>query len=93
MTGWSETSLPSRSTGLAPIRKARRRSRAAQALWFMLIGAACWVVYLIASHYGSCRADGSGKTGCFIWALVSGGFEALAFAIGTVTKLLRLVLP
>jgi hypothetical protein len=93
MTGWSETSLPSRLTGMAPIRKARRGRRAAGALWFMLFVAACWIVYLIATDYGNCRADGSEKVGCFFLALLAGCFEALAFVLGTIVKLLRLVLP
>jgi hypothetical protein len=59
----------------------------------MLVVSACLVVYLIAGYYGTCRADGSGKVGCFVAALFVGGFEALAFVVGTVKKLLRLVLP
>lgn len=78
---------------MVPIRKARRRSRSARALRFMLVIAACWVVYLTATHYGSCRADGSEKVACFFLALLAGCFEALAFVLGTIVKLLRFVLP
>jgi hypothetical protein len=70
-----------------------KTSRLGQAVWLILAIAACWVGYLVASHYGSCRTDGSGRLGCFLWAILAGAFEALIFALETVVKVLRLVLP
>jgi hypothetical protein len=89
--------------GLARIRAGKDRhtvevvmrgtNRLGQAIWLILAIAACWVFYLAASSYGSCRATGSGKLGCFIGALLITAFETLIFAVATVVKLLRLVLP
>ena len=59
----------------------------------MLAVSACWIVYSVGSHYETCRADGSGKLGCFILALFVGWSEALVFVFVTTFKLLMLILP
>jgi hypothetical protein len=69
------------------------QARAARVLWFMLAVSACWVIYLAAATYTACRAGGTQPLPCFVWALISGCLEALAFAIITALKILILVLP
>jgi hypothetical protein len=65
----------------------------ARVLWLMLATSACWVMYLFAASYGGCRADGSGKLGCFMLALFMSVLEAIVFIVLTIVKLLLLMLP
>ena len=55
------------------------------------------LLILFAANYGSCRADGSSKLGCFLLApLYSCSvsmLEAAAFVFVTVVKILTFVLP
>jgi hypothetical protein len=64
-----------------------------RALWLMFAISAAWAVYVFGSHYGSCRADGTGELFCFVIALFFGWLEVLVFVIVTVAKLLMLILP
>jgi hypothetical protein len=69
---------------------------ASRALWLMFAISAAWAVYVFGSHYGSCRADGTGELFCFVIALFFGWLEVLVFVIFvivTVAKLLMLILP
>jgi hypothetical protein len=66
---------------------------ASRALWLMFAISAAWAVYVFGSHYGSCRADGTGEIFCFVIALFFGWLEVLVFVIVTVAKLLMLILP
>jgi hypothetical protein len=69
------------------------QSWASRALWLVLAISAAWAVYVFGSHYGSCRADGTGELFCFVIALFFGWLEVLVFVIVTVAKLLMLILP
>jgi hypothetical protein len=64
-----------------------------RAVWTMLAVAAIWVLYTFGSHYTSCRADGSGQVLCFILALFFGWLEVLFTVIGTVIRLIVLIMP
>jgi hypothetical protein len=66
---------------------------AARSLWFMFGVSACWVLYVFASHYESCRVDGTNKFGCLLLALFAGWFEVVVFAVVTTIQLLKFVLP
>jgi hypothetical protein len=66
---------------------------AGRALWLMFAISTAWAVYVFGSHYGSCRADGTGELFCFVIALFFGWLEILVFVIVTVAKLLMLILP
>jgi hypothetical protein len=79
-----------RSANLA---KERSQQWAACALWLMLAVSAGYIIFAFVSHYGSCRADGTGKIGCFLVALFASLLEALAFAFVTVVKILTFILP
>jgi hypothetical protein len=68
------------------------RRWARRALWLILTISAAWVLYLLASHYGSCRAGGTGKLGCSIFALFLSGWDVLVFVLLTINKLV-LFLP
>lgn len=59
----------------------------------MLAVSAAWAIYLVASKYGSCRADGYAQVSCFISALFHSFFGVLEFAVETVVKILTVILP
>jgi hypothetical protein len=65
----------------------------ARALWLVLAVSALWVILVTSSNYAHCRADGSGKMWCFADALIGSAIQVIVFALGTVVKLLLLVLP
>ncbi len=52
---------------------------------------AAWAVYVFGSHYGTCRADGTGELFCFVIALFFGSLEVMVFVIVTLAKLLMLI--
>jgi hypothetical protein len=59
----------------------------------MLAVSACWAIYLFASNYGSCRANGYGHITCFIVMLLFSCVEVLIFVVVTAAKILMAVLP
>ena len=65
----------------------------ARAVWTMLAVAAIWAVYTFGSHYSVCRADGSGQVLCFLLSLFLSWLEVLVFVVGTVLKLITLIMP
>jgi hypothetical protein len=65
----------------------------ARAVWIMLAIAAIWAIYAFASHYSSCRTDGSGQVPCFVLALFFSWLDLLVLVIATVVKLITLALP
>jgi hypothetical protein len=62
-------------------------------LWLMLAVAACWVVYVFGLNYAGCRATGYGEVVCFFGALIVGSLELLFFVLGTVLRLISLLMP
>ena len=64
-----------------------------RALWLALAVSAVWVIVISISNYNECRAYGLGKIGCFVVTLMVSAFQVIIFVIGTVIKLLLLVLP
>jgi hypothetical protein len=95
--GTTQHSAPGNAPRRAAIRtsamNASTQRRASHAVWLMLAISGCWLMYLFVSHYGSCRTDGTGKLGCFFLAVFGSLFEAVAFVVGTIAKLLTAVLP
>jgi hypothetical protein len=64
-----------------------------RAIWSMLLVALVWVLYVLGSHYSSCRADGTGKFGCLLSALIFGWLDILLLVLGAVVRVLTAVLP
>jgi hypothetical protein len=59
----------------------------------MLAVSACWAIYLFATSYGSCRANGYGQITCFIVTLLFSCVEVFVFVVVTMAKILMAVLP
>jgi hypothetical protein len=72
---------------------AQIQSWMSRALWSMLFIALIWVLYVLASHYGSCRADGTGKFVCLLVALAFGWLDVLVLVIAAAARVLETILP
>ncbi len=60
--------------------------------WLIFAAFTGWLIYLISLNYGSCRADGSGKLGCFALALFVSWFEMLITIAVLIGRLLMFIL-
>ena len=59
----------------------------------MLAISGAWTVYLLGSHYGSCRTYGTGKLFCFVLAFFHSCWDVLVLVVVTVGKFIALILP
>jgi hypothetical protein len=64
-----------------------------RAVWFALAVSAIWALFVFGSNYRSCRSSGSSQILCFILALFFSWLEVLVAAIGTVIRLIVLIMP
>ena len=63
------------------------------ALWIILAISAVWALYVFGSYYSSCRSNAFGQIVCFLFALFVGFLDILLFILGTIGKLIVLILP
>jgi hypothetical protein len=71
----------------------RSQAWAACALWMMLAISGGWALYLLGSHYGSCRTGGTGKFACFVIAFFHSCWDVLVLVVLTIAKFIALILP
>jgi hypothetical protein len=72
---------------------ARSQVWAAGALWLMLAISGAWLVYLLGSHYVSCRTVGTGKLACFVISFFISCWDVLVLVVLTVGKFIAFILP
>jgi hypothetical protein len=66
---------------------------ATRTIWLMTAVFIIWASYVIALHYGSCRANGTNQLICLAFALFLGGVEILYSVLLTIARLLLWILP
>jgi hypothetical protein len=69
------------------------QSWAGRAVWLMLTVSACWVAYQVATLYGACRLQASGKISCLLEALFGTYAKILVMIIAAAAKILSVILP
>lgn len=69
------------------------QSWAGRSVWLMLTISACWVAYEIATLYGACRLQESGKIACLTAALFGTYLKVLVLVVAAAAKILSVILP
>ena len=72
---------------------AARKNWRGRALWLMLGVSACWVVYVFGSNYNGCRNYGFGQVICLLGTILFSGVEIFFFVIGSLAKIVALIMP
>ena len=64
-----------------------------RAVWSALAVSAIWALFVFGFNYRSCRSTGSGEVLCFTLALFLSWLEVLVAVIGTIIRLIILIMP